>query len=112
MQLAGGTPGDCGSWQTPAKLSGKRPQARWIMSLQCRDQCRLVVALPMWCAMRDAVGENSVRSVPRSRCRRSCAPSSDWRISSSLIASVPLLGSPARTLDCAVEGHRERLTPA
>src|SRR3954466_6570589 len=64
--LAGGTPGDCGNWQTPTKLSGYKPQTRLIRSLQTRDHSRLVVSLPTWCAIAEARGEKIVRSVPRS----------------------------------------------
>ena len=42
----------------------------------------------MWCAMPDARGEKIVRSVPRSRCNLSCAPSTLARNSSSLILSA------------------------
>ena len=82
-QLAGGVPGTCGSWHTPAKLSGYSVTARWIMSLQISDQYLLAGSLPSWCAMPAARGEKIVRSVPRSRCSLSCAPSRLSRISSS-----------------------------
>ena len=48
MQLAGGTPGDCGSCQTGAKFSGKSVQTRWMRSLHTRDQATLVASFPMW----------------------------------------------------------------
>jgi hypothetical protein len=88
MQLAGDTPGVCGSWHTPTKFSGNSSQTRKIRSLQCWVQCRLVVASPMWCDIADARGEKIVTSVPRSRWNFSCGCTLS-RSSSSLIASVP-----------------------
>src|SRR5512134_1731549 len=81
MQFAGGTPGDCGSWQTGAKFDGYRLQTRWISSLHSRDQAWLTAASPTWCSIEPARGEKKVRSEPRSRCSLSCAPSSESRIS-------------------------------
>ena len=88
MQLSGGTPGVCGNWHTPTKFSGNSSQTRWIRSLQCCVQCRLVTASPIWCAIADARGEKIVTSVPRFRWKVSCG----WtlsRSSSSLIVTVP-----------------------
>ncbi len=92
MHRSGRTPGDCGSWQTPTKLSGYRPQTRATRSLQISDHSRLVASVPMWCAMKLARGEKIVRSVPRSRCIFSCAFSRLARISSSAMTSSPRAG--------------------
>ena len=53
------------------------------MSLQAVDQYSLVFASPIWWPIPAARGEKMVRSVPRSRCSLSCAPSTDSRIWSS-----------------------------
>src|SRR6202521_4832595 len=58
--FAGGTPGDCGNWQTPTKLTGYSVQQRWIRSLQTCDQARLTAASPMWWPMPAARGEKMV----------------------------------------------------
>src|SRR5215471_8226238 len=46
IQLDGGTPGDCGSWQTPTKFQGNNPHTRWIRSLETSAQTRLVFSFP------------------------------------------------------------------
>ena len=77
------TSGDCGNWQTPTKVSGKRSTTRLIRSLQRRVQAWLTASSPTWWAMAEARGLNTVRSAPRSRSRRSWFFSIDSRISSS-----------------------------
>ena len=93
MQLSGRTPGDCGNWQTPMKLSGKSWQTRWTRSLHSADHSRLTDSSPMWCAMKLARGEKIVTSVPRSRCIRSWAFSRLWRIASSETTSSDRFGA-------------------
>jgi hypothetical protein len=85
MELATGTPGDCGSWQTPAKVSGNSPHAL-IRSLQRRVQAWLTASLPTWWAMVEARGEKMVKSAPRSLISRNWFCSIVSRISSSEIA--------------------------
>ena len=41
MQLAGATPGACGSWQTPTKLRGNIVQTRWISVLHISRPARI-----------------------------------------------------------------------
>ncbi len=86
MQFAGATPGACGSWQTPMKLFGNSVQTRWISVLHRSDQRAFPAASDSWCAMPEARGENSVRSVPRSFWLLSWPVSMLARIASSLIA--------------------------
>ena len=42
MHSVGDTPGDCGSWQTPMKLSGNMVQTRWTRSFTVRLHWMLV----------------------------------------------------------------------
>ena len=65
-QLAGFTPGDCGSEHTPMNRSGKMSQTRRMRSLLTWVHSRLMTSSPKWCPMCDALGEKSIRSVPRS----------------------------------------------
>src|SRR6476646_3809732 len=62
MQVAGSTPGDCGSIATGTKWSGKSCDTRKHSSLQMAAQVAETLKSPMWCAMKLARGENSVTS--------------------------------------------------
>src|SRR5690348_4021136 len=46
MQDFGDTPGLCGSWHTPMKLSGNSEHTRWMQSFDKRDQSRLIFSSP------------------------------------------------------------------
>ena len=76
------------------------PPAGQLISLQHR----LVDSLPTWCPIQLARGEKMVRSVPRSFCKRTCAPSRLSQIWSSVISMVPFAcshrGSRARSAFC------------
>jgi hypothetical protein len=78
--------GVCGSWQTPAKCSGKSPVTRWTRSLQARAQTAATCGSATWCSIDDACGEMIVKSPPRSRMIRSWFCSIEARISSSGIS--------------------------
>ena len=77
------------------------------MSLQSSDHARLVAASPTWCAIPAARGEKIVRSVPRSRCSLSCAPSRLSRIWSSLILSALFAGPEPRLSNAAICALRQ-----
>ena len=81
-----GTPGDWGSWQTPAKWSGKSCTTRATRSLLTCVQRALTPSSPMWCPIAEARGEKTVRSIPRSRISRSWLPSTEERSSSSVMS--------------------------
>src|SRR3954452_24447310 len=66
MQVFGSTPGDCGSMATGTKCCGNNCATRKHSSLQIAAQVLETSKSPMWCAMKLARGENSVRSLPRS----------------------------------------------
>ncbi len=83
IEWAMSTPGDCGSWHTPTKVSGNRSTTRLIRSLQRRVQALDTASSPTWCAMVEARGENTVTSAPRSLIRRIWFFSIDSMISSS-----------------------------
>src|SRR5205085_11089468 len=91
-QVRGSTPGDCGSIATGTKLSGNSSLTRKHSSLQIAAQVLDTLKSPMWCAMKLARGENSVRSLPRSFIRRSWLLTIDSRMSSSLIYSSATFG--------------------
>jgi len=92
MQVAGSTPGDCGSIAAVTKCSGKSWATRWQSSLQIAAQALETSKSPMWCAMKLARGEKIVRSEPRSRIRRNWLVSIVSRSSSSLIRRSDALG--------------------
>src|SRR5438128_8398068 len=54
IEWAIGTPCGCGGWQTPTKFCGYSSHTRWMRSLQCSVQCRLVVSFPIWCPIAEA----------------------------------------------------------
>ncbi|MCY1543278.1 hypothetical protein D9M68_790890 [compost metagenome] len=85
MQVAGSTPGLCGSMATGTKWSGNSVETRKQSSLQIAAQVLETLKSPMWCAMKLARGENSVMSLPRSFISLSWLVSMDSRSSSSLI---------------------------
>src|SRR5690606_19905007 len=60
-QVAGSTPGDCGSMAAMTKLSGNSVATRWHSSLQIADQVLDTWKSPMWWAMKLARGEKIVR---------------------------------------------------
>ena len=88
MQFFGDTPGDCGSWPTPTKLSGSSVQMRWMRSLQSVVHSMLIASVPTWCAMPPARGEKMVRSPPRSFWNLSCGWTLLTRTSSLMPRSV------------------------
>jgi len=92
-QVFGSTPGDWGSIAAPMKWSGNSWLTRWQSSLQIAAQVALVSKFPMWCAMKLARGENTVRSLPRSFILASWFFSIDSRMSSSLIFSSEAFGA-------------------
>ena len=71
MHVAGSTPGDCGSMATGTKCSGNKVETLKHSSLQIAAQVEDTAKSPMWCAMKDARGENKVMSLPRSFIKRS-----------------------------------------
>src|SRR5450830_181269 len=56
MQVAGSTPGDCGSMAAGMKWSGNSSLTRKHSSLQMAAQVDEVSKSPMWCAMKLARG--------------------------------------------------------
>jgi len=92
MQVAGSTPGLCGSIAAGMKWSGKSCETRQHSSLQIAAQVELTSKSPMWCAMKLARGLKMVRSLPRSRILASWLVSMDSRSSSSLIFSSLTFG--------------------
>jgi len=92
MQVAGSTPGDCGSMATGTKCSGNKVETRKHNSLQIAAQVEETWKSPMWCAMNEARGENKVTSLPRSFINRNWLVSMLWRKSSSLIFNSDAFG--------------------
>src|SRR5690625_7086862 len=66
ITVARSTPGDCGSMAEGTKRSGYSSETRPIKSLQWRDQAAEVSKSPAWWAIKDARGENTCTSMPRS----------------------------------------------
>ncbi len=102
MQVAGSTPGLCGSIAAGMKCSGKSSLTRKHSSLQIAAQVLLTPKSPMWCAMKLARGLKIVRSLPRSFISRSWFFSIDSRSSSSLIFSSLAFGIAAGSLMPAI----------
>ena len=86
-------PGVCGSCATGANAQGNNSVTRWTRSL---DACAHAVAVgwsATWCSIPDALGENSMKSPPRSRSTRNWLRSTLSRMASSLIRGRAGAGS-------------------
>ena len=107
MQVAGSTPGDCGSIAAGTKWSGNSCATRKQSSLQIAAQVAEVWKSPMWCAMKLARGLKIVRSMPRSFIFASWLVSIDSRSSSSLIFRSEADGARRRILQAAICRSRQ-----
>ena len=108
MQVAGSTPGLCGSIAAGMKWSGKSWLTRKQSSLQIAAQVLLTWKSPMWWAMKLARGLKIVRSLPRSRILASWLSSMVSRSSSSLIFRSATRGIFVGVLDAGDLLHRAR----
>lgn len=72
-----------------------------------RDQAAEVAKSPMWWAMKEARGEKTVTSMPRSSISRSWLVSSDSRIWSSLMTGPAGSGARTGSVSAAVWASRQ-----
>jgi hypothetical protein len=107
MQLAGSTPGLCGSIAAGMKWSGNSWLTRWHSSLQMAAQVLLTSKSPMWWAMKLARGLKIVRSLPRCFISLSWLVSMVSRSSSSLIFRSATLGRRAGSAMPAIWRSRQ-----